>query len=55
MGAELSRLRSGKKTRTGMSETQLRHFAGSVHKKGTGGSGSSPIKFQKREGGTNRD
>lgn len=27
MGAELARLRSGKKTRTGMSEEQLRDFA----------------------------
>ncbi len=25
------------------------------HKKGFGGSGSSPVKFQKREGGTDRD
>ena len=28
LGAELARKRAGKKTRTGMSETQLRHFAG---------------------------
>ena len=28
MGAELSRLRRGKKTRTGMSKKQLREFAG---------------------------
>lgn len=27
MGAELSRKRMGKKTRTGMSEEKLRHFA----------------------------
>lgn len=27
MGAELGRLRKGKKTRTGMSESQLRDFA----------------------------
>ena len=27
MGAELSRKRSGKKTRTGMSQESLRHFA----------------------------
>lgn len=27
MGAELARKRAGKKTRTGMSETQLRHYA----------------------------
>ena len=27
MGAELGRLRAGKKTRTGMSEKQLRDFA----------------------------
>lgn len=36
MGAELGRLRRGKKTRTGMSESQLRDFA---HK---------PIKKKKR-------
>jgi hypothetical protein len=28
MGAELSRKRSGKKTRTGMSERQLKDFSG---------------------------
>ena len=28
MGADLARKRAGKKTKTGMSETQLRHFAG---------------------------
>lgn len=27
MGAELARLRSGRKTRTGMNESQLRDFA----------------------------
>ncbi len=27
MGADLGRLRAGKKTRTGMSEAKLRHFA----------------------------
>jgi len=32
MGAELARERAGKKTRTGMSETQLSEFAGSVRK-----------------------
>jgi hypothetical protein len=32
MGAELARLRSGKKTRTGMSETQLSDFASKVKK-----------------------
>jgi len=25
------------------------------HQRGTGGAGNSPVKFQKREGGTNRD
>ena len=30
MGAELTRLRAGKKTKTGMSEKQLREFASSV-------------------------
>lgn len=48
MGAELSRLRSGEKTQTGMNEKQLKEFA---HKKGTGGGGGSPVKFKKREGG----
>jgi len=33
MGAELARKRAGKKTRTGMSEQQLREFAGGVKKK----------------------
>jgi len=52
MGSELGRHRAGKKTRTGMSEQQLREFAGSVkHKKGSGGAGGSPVKFRKREGG----
>lgn len=32
MGAELARLRAGKKTRTGMSEEQLREFAGTKRK-----------------------
>jgi len=32
MGAELARKRAGKKTSTGMSEQQLREFAGSVRK-----------------------
>lgn len=27
MGADLARLRAGKKSKTGMSEDQLRHFA----------------------------
>jgi len=31
MGAELARKRAGKKTRTGMSEKQLREFAGKVN------------------------
>ena len=35
-----------------MSHTQLREFS---HKRGTGGSGSSPVKFLKREGGTKLD
>jgi hypothetical protein len=35
MGAELARKRAGKGTKTGMSEQQLREFAGSVHKSGT--------------------
>ena len=30
MGAELARLRAGKRTRTGMSEQQLREFASKV-------------------------
>jgi len=33
MGAELARLRAGKRTRTGMSETQLEEFASKVAKK----------------------
>jgi hypothetical protein len=33
MGAELARMRAGKKTQTGMSETQLREFASKVKKK----------------------
>ena len=33
LGADLARLRAGKKTRTGMSESQLRDFAGSVMNK----------------------
>jgi hypothetical protein len=37
MGAELGRLRHGKKTRTGMSEEQLADFARKVHKKGKRG------------------
>lgn len=32
MGAELSRKRAGKKTRTGMSEEQLRDFARKLRK-----------------------
>jgi hypothetical protein len=32
MGAELARKRAGKKTVTGMSETQLEHFASSVRR-----------------------
>lgn len=32
MGAELRRRREGKRTRTGMSETQLRKFASTKHK-----------------------
>jgi len=32
MGAELGRLRRGKKTRTGMSEAQLAEFAAKVDK-----------------------
>jgi hypothetical protein len=32
MGAELERKREGKKTKTGMSEQQLKDFAGSVKK-----------------------
>lgn len=34
MGAELGRLRSGQKTRTGMSEEQLRDFARKARGKG---------------------
>lgn len=34
MGAELARLRAGKRTRTGMSESQLRDFARKPKKKG---------------------
>jgi len=34
MGAELNRKRKGKKTRTGMSETQLREFASKVKSNG---------------------
>lgn len=33
-GAELARLREGKRTRTGMSEQQLREFAAKVKPKG---------------------
>lgn len=33
MGAELARKRKGKKTKTGMSESQLREFAGKVKSK----------------------
>jgi hypothetical protein len=33
MGAELARKRAGKQTETGMSEKQLREFAGSVKPK----------------------
>ena len=33
MGADLGRMRSGKKTRTGMSESQLREYAGKGRKK----------------------
>ena len=32
MGADLARRRAGKKTRTGMSEAQLREFAGTKRK-----------------------
>lgn len=32
MGAELARKRAGKKTRTGMSEKQLKEFAGTKRK-----------------------
>mgnify|MGYP001574458601 CR=1 FL=1 len=32
MGSELARKRSGKKTKTGMSESQLKHFAGTRRK-----------------------
>jgi hypothetical protein len=32
MGADLARLRSGKKTRTGMSQEQLEEFASTSHK-----------------------
>jgi len=35
MGAELARKRAGKKTQTGMSENQLREFAGSVSQHGS--------------------
>ena len=35
MGAELGRLRAGKKTRTGMSEQKLSEFASSVQKAST--------------------
>lgn len=35
MGAELARKRSGEKTKTGMSETQLSEFAGSIKKHGS--------------------
>jgi hypothetical protein len=34
MGADLARKRKGKKTRTGMSETQLREFASKVQSGG---------------------
>lgn len=33
MGAELARKREGKKTKTGMSESDLEEFAGAVKKK----------------------
>lgn len=33
MGADLQRKREGKKTRTGMSESQLRDFAKKPHRK----------------------
>ncbi len=32
MGADLARMRAGKKTKTGMSEKQLREFAGTKRK-----------------------
>ena len=32
MGAELARKRGGKKTRTGMTESQLKDFASTKHK-----------------------
>ena len=35
MGAELARKRAGKKTKTGMSEEKLEHFASSVEGSGT--------------------
>lgn len=35
MGAELNRARSGKKTKTGMSEDKLAEFAGTKHRKTT--------------------
>jgi hypothetical protein len=44
MGAELARKRAGKKTTTGMSETQLSEFAGTKRK-------SLP---EKKAGGKNR-
>jgi hypothetical protein len=37
MGVELEKLRTGKKTRTGMKENQLRDFARSVRKHGKKG------------------
>jgi hypothetical protein len=35
MGAELARKRAGERTRTGMSETQLKHYAAKRKKKRT--------------------
>lgn len=45
----------------GMSKSKLHEFARTKekglpgHKRGSGGGGSSPVKFEKREGGTDRD
>lgn len=43
MGAELGRLRAGKKTRTGMKESQLEDFAMKIKSKGTFSSPSGDV------------
>ena len=35
--------------------SQNKGIISGTHKRGAGGAGASPVKFQKREGGTDRD